>query len=661
MNRRGLRPECQRRPTSSRKLDTRIAPVAPTSSVASRPLAPSPPRPLSSPMIRRILTTSVRIAHPVCALAALAFVAGCSRIAPVAGWEFGVPLTVDRSAGLVNRYGEQGTNGTSANHTLCFGAAFEKEGFPFAAATLSPRLSLAISTGRFESESFRVDDPAAAAAISLRSYDVYSTLSVIQLDLPFHFDLGGHVYLGVGPWASWRLSAGYIQTERIDSPATFRYSDGATSRTVNSGDALANEALRAGALLSIGYELVGAEVSIRPEIYGRADAFSLAADLGVRALSAGIALTFMPTPQRPPVPVVAPAAQIDTSQSPRASIDLRLAESASLTSRGTLERLEMPLRPVIPFAEGSAELQSVTTPERAARMSIDSLARIAPEELQRRALDVLGMRMREHPATSITLRGGRAATENPSLAEARARAVREYLESVWSVDGGRMRIESNTATGSEVRIGLDGALAAPIVTRWVTRRYDAPRVGLRHTIDAPSGVRYWEIALRQGDRIVARASEGSGDSVLVADVTLGGGLLPVVGELAIVDSAGARFVARDTLVLREHVRHGAIDRERREVVIMPEESAAERARAIAGTIRDGASVRIVTLAAQGSNVGAATAPGRLAALLLAELERRGVHIDGLDVAAPTERTATALPAGTLDVVVEQPYRERESD
>lgn len=616
-------------------------------------------------MIPRYPTRRRHLPGLALALPALALLGACARIVPVAGYEFGVPLTVDRTAGLVNTYENEGSgSGSSENHTLRFGAAFESDSLLPRPLLLSPRLALAISDGRFTSDTFRVDDPTASAPISTRKYDVYSTLSVVQLDVPLLIDLGD-VYAGVGPWTSYRVTSGFIQTEYIELPEDFTYDDGSTSRTTRTGESLGSARLRFGMLASIGASVaIGSALEVRPELYGRLDVTSLASDLGLRrSLGAGVLLAIAPVPSTPaPIALVSPAvdtprAETSRPRAPQASIELRLADDAKVSSRGTIERLEIPFAPIVRFESGSDRFAATATAASAARMTIDSLARMTPSELQSRALDVAALRLREAPTATATLYAGRSPGEDRPLAANRARAVRAYLQSVWGIDSARIRIARDESTTPEVRVALEPALSEPIVTRWLTRSYSAPRVALRHTIDAPAGVRYWEITLRQGGRVLARATDGDGDSILSADVTLSGGLLPVIAELAVVDSAGERALASDTLALRELAAHGPIERERRETVVAAGENPVARARTIAATIADGAVVTINRLEQSVQARGSATA-ARLAGVLLEEIQRRGIRIAGLRVAEePTGNAASSegALAGAVRVVVEQPY------
>lgn len=67
-------------------------------------------------------------------------------IGPFVGYEYGVPLTVNRTDGRVNVYQFSGT-GQSSNHTAWFGASRELTNLLFDGTSLAPRISLALSTG----------------------------------------------------------------------------------------------------------------------------------------------------------------------------------------------------------------------------------------------------------------------------------------------------------------------------------------------------------------------------------------------------------------------------------------------------------------------------------------------------------------------------------
>jgi hypothetical protein len=596
-------------------------------------------------------------------LALLAATVGAcaARIGPIAGYEYGLPLTLERDAGKVNVYDFNG-NGTSQNHTVAFGAAADWRDSLLGAVTLESRLSLALSTGLFESDTFKYIDPSASVEVSTRRFDVYTTLSVARVELPLHVPIAGAASLTAGPWASMRLTSGLIQNEYLVAPSSFTYPDGERSRTVSSGESLASSRFRYGVSAGLAYDFTIAEgVLLRPELYARVDIASLREKLRERAFSGGAYLSLMaalPSASTPAVLPTLPIAAIDTPTSPPLSgtIDLYLSNDAPLESSGTLERLEIPMAPVITFESETAPLPAALrtmTRERASRITIDSLARLSPAALEARALDVLGMRLREQSGARATIHGSRADDEH-------AVAVRDYLRDVWGIDSSRVRIGTPTARAMQVEVTPGATIDDPIVTRWITRTYRAPRVGLRHEIDAASGVRFWEIVLRQGERTVARIDEATGDSAL-ATLSLAGIATPLIGELSIVDSTGARHVVRDTLRLNSRTVQGAIERERREYIVAAA-NVEQRARAIASSIVDGASVSIVELdpgARQSLRMPFTTA-------LLAELARRGIVIAEVRVVNdPSLLNATNAPvegvSGALRVLVEQTYGAKESE
>jgi hypothetical protein len=604
------------------------------------------------------------------------------QVGPFVGYEYGVPLTVARSAGTVNTYDYNG-DGTSSNHTATFGATLRLRDLFGHGVGLSPRLALGLSTGLFESTTpFRlIDNSGPIARIYDIRFDVYSSLSIAQLELPVVLDVDGDLSIGVAPWVSYRLSSAFLQTEYIVAPDTATFRNGRTSRTVAGGNGIASAATHWGALGMVGWDLHVADgIVLRPEIFGRLDAQAFLVDLDSsrsRAFSGGVSISLLlpfgasETPERAIADVPPTIARADTPQIAAArqrplsaSIELSLAPDSPLESSGTLERIEAPFEPSVAFGEGSAQLPgelATMTPERASRFSVDSLAHLPAAQLERRAVDVAALRLRDTPGATATVIGGFGSGEDRSLGVARAAALRSYLHDVWSIDSARVRV-AVAKDRAETRIDMAPALEEPIVARWITRSYRAPRLGLRHDIEAPAGVRFWEIVLRQGPRVVARTSATTGDSLLSADLLLNGISTPIVGELSAIDSAGSLVVVRDTLLLSGSVVQGPIRRERREVIVAPGSDLAETARAIAATTIDGA--RIVIGRLDGADSEGPT-PARFAALLLAKLAARDVDIAELRVGGDgaSNGDASSLQGGlqgALRVVVEQPYGEREN-
>lgn len=136
-------------------------------------------------------------------------------------------------------------------------------------------------------------------------------------------------------------------------------------------------------------------------------------------------------------------------------------------------------------------------------------------------LNIIGLRMRTNPATSITLTGCNANQDeelgNTALSRRRAESIRRYLSSVWAIDPDRLRIASrnlpdrpsNTrkAEGMEEnrRVELsssDFGLLKPVLTRDTVYHSEIATLRLRPEVVADAGIDGWRIAIEQGQSLV---------------------------------------------------------------------------------------------------------------------------------------------------------------
>ena len=149
-------------------------------------------------------------------------------LGPSIGYSFGVPLTVERASGLVNRYGGI-RPGSSYDHALWFGVAMLADGMPGEGWELAGELGLALSSGHFTSDPFQFgvlyDSTADAFVSPNRTFDLSSNASALQLDLVVGRRLGERWSLRLGGWLQYRLASDFIQTESLLDQPGVSFSD----------------------------------------------------------------------------------------------------------------------------------------------------------------------------------------------------------------------------------------------------------------------------------------------------------------------------------------------------------------------------------------------------------------------------------------------------
>ncbi|HVZ40417.1 MAG TPA: hypothetical protein VHI13_14155 [Candidatus Kapabacteria bacterium] len=606
------------------------------------------------------------------------------------GYEFGVPLAASRIPGQVNRVGAPGT-GSSFNNTwyasgaLLFHDLLARGVSPFA------RLSLALSIGRFTSDPYNSPfyllpgGPDSAQ----RRFQLYSSLGIVQLDVPVLFEIGGGWSIGAGPWASYRLTSSLIATEQITAPDSVLFFDGTQQRVIDAGETLSTGRLRFGALFSAGLRIpLGMRLALLPELYGRLDAGSLGDGLGARAFSGGVSFALL-------FDLSEGAGRRDTAAAvlplppPRRTLRATIGISAQdgghravIRPERMLYRSVMPLIPTVYFDEGEADL-----PERYRRMSPGDAVGFSEAMLARsgfgdqydRILDIVGSRMRANTGLRIVLRGSAERSEPAGLARRRAAAVRSYLVEVWSVAASRIAVEAEPddaqgrqgGTARSVALVPEPAeLAAPVRCEWIVERWHAEPVKLTHTIQADAGLASWALTVRQGPALIARSTDRDGDlpDHVEGVIAAASGTQPLVAELMVEDSVGERVVSRDTL----NIVRGALDADapRQEISTYlfggSREDVGRMSEELALDARDGAIVRISTTGNRDIDSTSFMVIERISR----SLERHGRHVRTLQAVrrgegermpgtdAPTENLPQVPAADAVIVTMEQSGAER---
>lgn len=609
------------------------------------------------------------------------------RFGAIVGYEFGVPLAAARFPGVVNRYGVKG-GGISYNHTALIGLAAAFPGLPWPGLTLSVRPGIWFGSGRFTSDPFQSDSLVDSTFRGAeREFSLYSTSSGFALELPVEYGLGSWTF-SAGLWGSYRISSGFILSERILAPDTAAYLDGSRNRTLAAGEELAASRFRYGALAAVGLQLqFGDRIRLVPEVRARLDAESLTQGLGVRALNvgAGISILFDPTDRRaasPPDALPPDTGSVRAQPPVRATINLRSvpdAPTSSDTAFLVLDETHYGTLTQLP-AEVYFERNDASIPRRYARLdraeaasfADGDLARLSPWALYHQLLNIVGLRMRANPAARIVLRGSAAPGERPALARARAAVVRDYLCGIWDVAPARVSVEGRA--GSSAAAGLEilsnaPAILAPVASAWIVRGWKAPRVALNHAMQAESGVRSWELEIRQAERTVARYRSGA---AAIPDHLEGAFAMPVaneapqplVAELVVEDRNGQAVVARDTLPI-VGVRDPGTGTEQLRYTVLGSERLGEMVASVIGDVRDGARIHVAALSDR--NAAGALDPAQVARLLNDRAAERGLRGCSIDTRWDSSELGNPLPEDLPEsevfrrgvmIIVEQPFGQR---
>jgi len=408
--------------------------------------------------------------------------------------------------------------------------------------------------------------------------------------------------ISITPSVSWLSSSGQNWTEQILEPLGWAFTEtGGPARPIEGNLSVRPIQFDLDASLSARLQ-VGRRLALLPEVEVGIPLTSIARDFYWNGISfrAAFGFTFDVMGHRePPRQVVEPVVQSpDTVQSEtpaQASPHL----SAAITARGidaqgreyddpVIEIEEapwtesMPVIPYVFFAEGSAQIPDrytlLDTRRRTERYYVDSLIGVDAIDVHHELLNVLGMRLREHPVVSATITGTTSGDEKNqgALGLERARAVRAYLVDIWGIDSSRLSVASSaratppsneeTTDGREENRRVeftfsDATMLEPVVIHRLARVATPPAIHFYPDIIADTTVVEWSITVLQGEKELLRL-EGDADQNpagqkklwSLADLRVNKDFTPIGYQLDVRDIVGNEATAKGVFQVSEHVR-----------------------------------------------------------------------------------------------------------
>lgn len=524
-----------------------------------------------------------------------------AQFEPVLSYEYGYPLAIERSPGIINKFRTSGL-GTSYNHTFGIGAALRMPDLFSSGIGLAPRLEFRLGLGKFSSEQFRVSqfDTGGQPVMANEHFEVRSTTQSIDLTLPVEFSTSS-VGFGIGPWTSVEFSRKITGTEYIDSPPGISFDDGSISREFASGDTISVSHLHAGIEADLLFRMpLSKTLSFEPRLFGRLDLAS-SSDVKEKAFSAGISLSLCPLVVTGPDVVRPPDTVFTAARRPSTA----LTASIHFTKNGIRTTSNTPIEIVgnttafrqyteipdcIGFATGSSAIPptyEILADTGVNTFRLASLTRVDLRQFAKQLLNVIGYRLATDSLSHLELVAGPKRID-ARLLTARCSALTKYWADVWKIDRERISTSITTAN-AEHRLSdsvrLKGPVAlAPVATQWIEQSYHIPHMGIEKSIIADQGLRSWEIDIRQNDRVLStfRSADVS-DENAIADFDLAGDSsaseahrdpAPLVATLHAEDFAGQRVEVSDTLLLpsREELNKHITQREVFVFVLLPDKS-----------------------------------------------------------------------------------------
>lgn len=622
-------------------------------------------------------------------------------VGPVAGYSFGVPLTVTREPGIVNRYGTT-ISGSSYDHLGWAGLRMAMPSLLGNNWDVSADLSLALSSGKFTSDAFPFDSVYIQAdqqyIRTTRAFDVSTFLGMLQLDVQARYRFADTWLLGVGPWLTYRMSSGMFQEERIVGTASVGglvlIPEEERIRTIAAGKSLASSPWRGGMMLSLAHRMpFGRGMELMPDLHAHIDATALLADnLGLRSIRAGLGVALLfETGSAPPMPEklppdtvyiqmpVAEAQPHPLTHKPALRASIRLysedrdgkVDTAVIKKNMTYFRQSSELLPLVFFDPNSAAIPSrytqLSEPETGSFSAV-SLARLSPVETYYHVLNVLAMRLKAEPSARIVLTGESVKGEPHSLAVARAESIKNYLRDTWAIADNRITVREDDGA-SQRRVVVSSSVPsvlAPLVVEWKVQEFSVPPVRLSHTVQAEAGTRAWELTLTHNGREVGRYEGTALQELDDLELTFRANnrvsdsvLAPLLAELVVEDYTGTTVTCRTELPLvwEEPVRDGrTVERgetENMSAVLLPSATGRDDVpeknpvlRSLVGSVRNGARITIASFTRGDAATSEETLlrPDQVAEMILLALKARNVRVAELHIQRQSDEYLPALAA-----------------
>ncbi|MBS1562027.1 MAG: OmpA family protein [Bacteroidetes bacterium] len=422
-------------------------------------------------------------------------------------------------------------------------------------------------------------------------HTIEATLNAIAAEPTVSWNAFDQLFVDAGLRVSYMFAPTYAQAETIVSPAnggTYVDASGTDTRSrtrnVSAGD-LATSSIHVAVTASLRYELpLNSENSLflAPDVgvaYGMTSIANV--DWSVHPFHAGLTLLWQPqaTPEQhlgtpgaaptPSVPVL-PSTLAALVPSPK-MLDVGLG-LYSVRDDGGLDTLEKivvdetiseqitAMLPMVFFDQGQEEIPIRYPPN----FDLDQFSERllfgkSALDVYHRILDIVGKRMQEHPAATLTLTGAimpdSVETVASGLALRRAEYVRDYLQQFWEIAPQRIPIrarelpeqpssvkhEDGRAENRRVDLASDDPFILDLLRLEDTlRTVTTPDVVVRPTVFSDTTITSWSITcIADGKLLTTQYGMGQPPASIRIPVTGGlqGGTVDVVMT---VDNAGGR-------------------------------------------------------------------------------------------------------------------------
>jgi hypothetical protein len=533
-------------------------------------------------------------------------------------------------------------------------------------------------TGDVDDPIWAFDPIAVADTLVARRYRCYATVRAATLDLMPSYRVIDGLSIALGTRVGYRFASRISMIDTLASAGDLVFDGSGRSRPIPDAQPLDVQPFLLDGAFAAWYRLpIARRFALIGELSGSASILSVMRQTTWRDFTArgsvGLVIALgdegsatvdtLPAEPIPPITsppradraAVAPADSMTKERPPAkspltASIAIysindhgKREEAATVVMIETEERRIVALEPVISFDGGDLPARQALLGSRAdaANFIPDSLASLAPADVRRNLLNIVGYRMRALDTATIAIEvsGGDRSREG-------AGAARRYLEEIWGIDGARIAIvpASARAARQSARIVAGAPVAGEVIFTHTRRAFISPTLKLEPLYQSDTTIRRWTIVLDHHGTAIARyssddvnAARGNAYDWESVYRRLANDSTTLAATFSVEDMAGERVEARSEIPLRLRARrrasvrtmgrNGSADEIR---YLFPEADSnatdlengeSETIDEIASSVKGRGSVEVI---ARAPRTGDALA-SRLATTIAAALARRGMN------------------------------------
>jgi len=500
-------------------------------------------------------------------------------LGPEVSYQFGVPLSINRTPGVINQYPFSGS-GSAEDHRFGLAATMQLPELFTKRWGLWGALGYAYDRGSYTSDLFvdssrALHQVTAQPYLALEQFTLLARQHLLTFELGTSYQLGSRYNVGVLAWATSRLSSSFHQIEDILGPDEAVFYGNLKQRSVATSEQIATGPTRFGFGISAGYRTTVSEsVALQPSIQGRADLAALRDGLGIRAYAASVNLAVLfdlslnkkhssaltdittthPVDTRPML-IKPPVLQATVKFTADGLITNRVLDAPETQ---VLNRIVMP---ILPYLYDSAGLPTRYALTHSGVQGISPLEAIVKAYYETPAVLKARLEQDSTSKSAITV-----AYTGKTTSEVFAKELYAQLRNSVK-DNERVKLEKQSSLYAPIELSSNAEkIMTPYIHEWIEESIKISSISFSKYIESEVGLRLWELTLRQDGRPIASYNSYNEFDSLEVPIDLK--ILRtnkksiLSAELLVRDAQDQEITAYDTLIFNVksktgHELHGA--------------------------------------------------------------------------------------------------------